>query len=75
MGAFEKCCCCIPLQVGVLIIGVLGVIGSIYQCIAKENTIGSYIGYTISLAVTIFLIVGAVQVNNFVFIFIFERII
>lgn len=62
MKVFEKCCCCIPLQVGTIIIGVLALIGSLSRPVSGFNSVGSYIQYVICIIIDGLLIYGAVKV-------------
>lgn len=61
MGAFEKCCCCIPLQVGAIIIGIIQWLGCICQ-FTQQNTTASIIMNIISIIVIAIMVFGAVQV-------------
>lgn len=65
MAVFNKCCGCLPLQTGTIIIGIFNLICTIYHLFASPGKdAGDFIGVAISVCVVGLLIYGAVQVTR-----------
>lgn len=65
MAVFDKCCGCLPLQTGTIIIGVFHLICAIYLLFtAPAKGPGSYVLVAVSICVMGLLLYGAIQVTR-----------
>lgn len=61
----DRFCCCIPLQAGTILIGLIEIVLCFLELYLFENTTSFYIGVGIFLFCATFLISGAIMVKNF----------
>ena len=62
--ALNKCCCCVNLRTGAIVIAILGILGSFGQLHDKEHIYIGIISDVIGVLANLFLLHGAIKYNK-----------
>ena len=62
--ALNKCCCCVNLRTGAIVIAILGILGSFGQLHDKEHIYIGIISDVVGVLANLFLLHGAIKYNK-----------
>ena len=62
--ALNKCCCCVNLRTGAIVIAILGILGSFGQLHDKEHIYIGIISVVVGVLANLFLLHGAIKYNK-----------
>ena len=62
--ALNKCCCCVNLRTGAIVIAILGILGSFGQLHDKDHIYIGIISVVVGVLANLFLLHGAIKYNK-----------